>query len=429
MTVATWLVTSGLPVLALKRWRPVSPTVPARKSWQPDGGQLTPGLHDHHVHLWALAAASDSVAAGPPEVKDGVELAAALRAADARLARGQWIRAVGYHESVAGLIDRGHLDSIVPGRPVRVQHRSGVVWILNSAALHSLQVGDAGPAGLERDASGRATGRLWREDNWLRSRLPRRIPDVGAVSRAAVAAGITGFTDATPHASPADLMDLATAATDGRLVPRLHLMSAPGVTPPSLPVTLGPAKILLDDDRLPSLDELIGVIRDCHAAGRRVAIHCVTGVQSAVAVAAFESAGDAAGDRIEHGAVLDAAVLPVLRRLGLTVVTQPAFVFGRGDQYLRDVDASDRPDLWRLRSLLEAGIPLAASSDAPFGPWQPEVAVRAAVTRTTAGGRSLGSDERIGASTALSLFFGDPAEPGRARKIGAGPAGRPLLVQ
>ena len=150
------------------------------------------------------------------------------------------------------------------------------------------------------------------------------------------------------------------------------------------------------------------------------AVHCVTGVQSAVAVAALDAAGDAAGDRIEHGAVISAALLPALRRLRLTVVTQPAFVFGRGDQYLRDVDESDRPDLWRLRSLLEAGIPVAASSDAPFGPWQPEVAVRAAATRTTSGGRALGSNERVGASTGLSLFFGDPTEPGRARTIEAG---------
>ena len=372
------------------------------------------------MHLLALAAASDSIAAGPPEVTNAVQLAAALREADARLARGRWIRAVGYHESVGGLIDRRYLDDILPGRPVRVQHRSGMVWILNSAALHCLEADEAGPAGLERDALGRPTGRLWREDKWLRSRLPRRMPDLGAVSRSAAAGGVTGFTDATPHASPADLLDLASAATDGRVVQRLHLMSAPGVTAPSLPVTLGPAKILLDDDRLPSLYELIEVIRDCHAAGRRVAIHCVTGVQSAVAVAAFEAAGDAAGDRIEHGAVLDAGVLPVLRRLGLAVVTQPAFVLARGDQYLRDVDESDRADLWRLRSLLEAGIPLAAGSDAPFGPWQPDVAVRAAATRTTAGGRALGAKERIGVSTALALFFGDPAAPERTRTIGAG---------
>jgi predicted amidohydrolase YtcJ len=41
-----------------------------------------PGLHDHHVHLRALAAAA-SVSFGPPRTRTAAELAARLRAADA----------------------------------------------------------------------------------------------------------------------------------------------------------------------------------------------------------------------------------------------------------------------------------------------------------------------------------------------------------
>src|SRR5262249_50099299 len=66
------------------------------------GGTLLPGLHDHHVHLRALAAARASVAARPPHVRTADGLAARLRAADAELPPGAWLRAVGYHESVAG---------------------------------------------------------------------------------------------------------------------------------------------------------------------------------------------------------------------------------------------------------------------------------------------------------------------------------------
>ncbi len=32
------------------------------------GGALIPGLHDHHIHLLALAAAATSVVCGPPAV-------------------------------------------------------------------------------------------------------------------------------------------------------------------------------------------------------------------------------------------------------------------------------------------------------------------------------------------------------------------------
>jgi predicted amidohydrolase YtcJ len=73
------------------------------------GGALLPGLHDHHLHLMSYAAALGSVRCGPPEVTDAAALAAALARADAVDPRG-WIRGIGYHESVAGDIDRAWLD-------------------------------------------------------------------------------------------------------------------------------------------------------------------------------------------------------------------------------------------------------------------------------------------------------------------------------
>ena len=45
-----------------------------------EGGALLPGLHDHHIHLLALAAALESVACGPPAVSDRAALVHALRA-------------------------------------------------------------------------------------------------------------------------------------------------------------------------------------------------------------------------------------------------------------------------------------------------------------------------------------------------------------
>src|SRR5690606_4057638 len=119
-----------------------------------DGGEVIPGLHDHHVHLAALAAARSSVAVGPPDVTDGDQLAAALRLA----ASGgpDWIRAFGYHESVAGDIDAATLDRLVPHSDVsvRVQHRSGQMWVLNSAAIAATGVADLDDDGVERDDDG-----------------------------------------------------------------------------------------------------------------------------------------------------------------------------------------------------------------------------------------------------------------------------------
>jgi predicted amidohydrolase YtcJ len=88
------------------------------------GGALLPGLHDHHIHLTALAARESSVECGPPTVNSGEELARALS-----VAGDGWLRGVGYHESVMGLPDAAALDRLRSDRPVRIQHRSGRMWL------------------------------------------------------------------------------------------------------------------------------------------------------------------------------------------------------------------------------------------------------------------------------------------------------------
>ena len=97
-----------------------------------NGGALLPSLADHHIHLFALAARMASINCGPPEVNNQHELIEALNA-DSR--QTGWLRGVGYHESVAGLIDRRWLDSYGPDRPIRIQHRGGRLWVLNTRLM------------------------------------------------------------------------------------------------------------------------------------------------------------------------------------------------------------------------------------------------------------------------------------------------------
>jgi predicted amidohydrolase YtcJ len=391
------------------------------------GCALLPGLHDHHLHLRALAAAQSSVRVGPQGVRSAAELTARLREADAAAAPGGWLRCVGYHESVAGPLDRWALDRLGadPARPVRVQHRSGALWVLNSAGVAALGLDDDGgglggdPAGVERDGDGRATGRLWRMDRWLGDRVPAR-PDERAVGLASVSAraaalGVTGFTDATPGATERDLAGLAAAVADGTIAQRLHCMAPVSVAGPAGGrFSVGPVKIMLDDETLPSLDALADGVRRAHAARRPVAVHCVTRVQLVLTLAALDLAGRRPGDRIEHGAVIPAELVPALR--GLTVVSQPHFVAERGEQYASDVEAADLPDLWRLRSLSDAGVAVAAGSDAPFGGADPWAVMRAAARRPAL----LGPGEAIAPAAAIGLFLGSAAAPDVPRVIAPG---------
>jgi predicted amidohydrolase YtcJ len=356
------------------------------------GGALIPGLHDHHLHLLAMAASTSSV-----DVSEGLD---PLRDREG----SGWIRAVGWRD--AG--DRHDLDAVVPDRPVRVQHRSGALWVLNSAGLRALDL-DASP-GIERDADGEPTGRLWRMDAWLGARVDRELPDVAAVGDRLLRLGITGVTDATP-----DLDDDTCRLLRDAFPQHLQLLGDPNGD--------GPCKVVLPDHQLPSYQELLD--RVAAIRPRPVAVHCVTREALVLLLAVLDHVGHVKGDRIEHGSVVPRELGP----LQPYVVTQPGFLTARGDDYLRAVDPRDLPDLYRYRSLLESGTCVVPSSDAPYGPVDPWAVLRAARDRTSACGEVLSPDESVGTATALDGLLrplADPSAPARRVQLGA-PADLVLL--
>ncbi|HET6810732.1 MAG TPA: amidohydrolase family protein [Acidimicrobiales bacterium] len=411
---------------AVRRLREVGQGA-AGPTLEADGGAVLPGLHDHHVHLRALAATLRSVPAGPPDVRDPAGFRAALRRGrEVAVAAGRsWVRAVGYHESVAGRLDRHALDAVLDDLAVRVQDRSGAMWTVNSRAVEDLGLDAVDDPGVERDAAGRPTGRLFRMDGWLRGRTgdaPDGAADLALLSREAAARGVTGFTDATPDLAPEELEYWARAVGEGALLQHLTVMWSlhPGLGPPPPGVGAGPVKILLDDVSLPVPDELAERIGRAHELGRPVAVHCVTRAQTVVTTAALARAGSIGGDRIEHGSLIPAELVPDLVRAGITVVTNPSLVHDRGDRYLEDVEPADRDDLYRCASLVGAGVRVAAGTDAPFGNPDPWVSVRAAVGRRTAAGAPLGPGEAVDAGTAVNLFLGGPDSPAVARRVAPG---------
>jgi predicted amidohydrolase YtcJ len=376
------------------------------------GGALLPGLHDAHLHLLALAAAARSVICGPATVTNATALTRALAAAQAD-ADG-WVRGIGYVETVAGDLDAAALDGLHRHRPVRVQHRSGALWMVNSVGAVRLALDSADHPGVERGYDGTPTGRLWRADTWLRDRLPPADPpDLSAVGRRLGALGVTSVCDATPDAGDTTIEALAEARRSGVLPQRVQLLGVPlhhGPLPRGL--TAGPYKIVIADSALPDVHDLTDRIRVANVAGRAVAVHCVTRESLVLLLAALESAGVRSADRVEHAALVPVELIPELARTRLRVVTQPGFLAERGDNYLRDVPAGDHTDLYRCRSLLHAGVPLALSSDAPYGPLDPWSVIGAAVHRRTAGGRVIGPDEVLTAEQALGAYLSAPDSPG-----------------
>jgi predicted amidohydrolase YtcJ len=382
------------------------------------GGALLPGLHDHHLHLLSMAAAAGSV-----DVSS--DLDRRIREAHAEVPPGRPIRAVHYDEVSEGYLDRGRLDALAPGRAVRVQHRSGALWVLSTAALAQAGAFEATEADLERDDHGVPTGRLFRLDAWLRRRLPPDPPvDLAPIGRRLAALGVTGVTDCTP-AMAGDYFETLARAVRTRTLPlTVVTMGGPQLAAanPPPPLRRGPVKIVIPDHELPALDDLRAWFEAARRAGRPVAVHCVTRAALVLALAVWREIGSVPGDRVEHAAVTPPEMIADLAQLSLTVVTQPAFVAARGDVYLREVEASDRDDLYRCASLLEGGVAVGGSSDAPFGPDDPWTAMRSAMERRSASGLAVGADHGLAAAAALALFLGpldDPGGPSRRVTVGA----------
>ena len=402
------------------------------------GGAVLPGLCDHHLHLHAMAAAGSSVRCGPPEVGDAGALAAALSQAGPD--ETGWIRGTGYFESVAGDLDATALDRLRADRPVRVQHRSGALWILNTAGLAKigLAAGDTGHPGVERDAAGRPTGRLWRADGWLRQRLAdgnqelSSPPGLGAVGARLRGFGITAVTDATPGLDAVAIASISEAMRRGELPPRVQLLGVPlgGSIPETPGLSVGPYKIVLADSGMLTYPELAGRVAAAHAAGRAVAVHCVTLEALVLLVAVLREVGTASGDRVEHAGIVPYEMVRELAVLGLRVVTQPGFLADRGDDFLDGLPEAEHGDLYRCGSLLRASVPVALSSDAPYGPADPWAVMRAAVSRRTASGHLPGPGDRISAPRALDAYLSAVDDPGGApRRVRMGEVADLVLLR
>ena len=385
---------------------------------------LIPGLHDQHIHLLATAAEAASLNCNGLS-RDGLKQAIRNRIA---IEPGEWLRGVNYHETIAGDLDRHQLDQWSAERPVRLQHASGVMWYLNTQAIAALRLNqpeNRHHPEIQRDAQGQATGQLFRGDGLVAELLrrydnnKRKIPSLATLSATLAGFGVTGVTDTSYRNSDSEFAALQEKQRSGELLQRLRIMGDVNLTAShSEHIHTGELKIMLDESSLPDLDQLEESIRNAHQNNRAVAVHCVTEIELATVLSVFTATG-CKGDRIEHASVVPARTLKQISDLGLAVVTQPGFIQAKGDRYLNDLDDTQRANLYRLRSLEAHNIPLALSSDAPYGPLNPWLNMQCAVDRTTAAGERISPGEGLTPESALAAYC-CPAKPGIPQRLDIG---------
>jgi predicted amidohydrolase YtcJ len=401
------------------------------------GAAVVPGFIDAHLHLRAYAWTFLGIDCRPHAVRSLAELQTVLHQHAAHLPPGQWLMGHGYDEFA--LAERRHptcwdLDAATPHHPVRLAHRSRHAWVLNSLALAQLGIGRdfAAPAGgwVERDASsGEPTGLLVDMDAYLREHLPRiATPEVfrhglRLANQTLLAAGVTTIQDASASNDLEAYEAFRTWVADGEVGVRVALLMGTAALPGVIAIGLKPGagspslrvqgmKIRLDEGS-GGLDPPPGMLNEqvwsAHRQGFPVAIHAVelpalVAALSAIRLAQERLPRPELRHRIEHCALCPQVCVEELAALGVAVVTQPAFLWYHGRRYLATVDPEQHSWLYRVKGLLNYGVPVAGSSDAPVVPPRPLEGVAAAITRQTPDGQVIGPTERVSGAEALWLF-------------------------
>jgi len=396
-----------------------------------EGGTVLPGFVDPHCHPLALGAVLSAVDCSPGAVGSLGDIQDHLRGAASRVPAGAWIKAAGYDD--LRLADRRHptradLDTAVPDRPVRLTHGSGHAVVLNTKAMLLLSI-DANtpepPGGvIDRDArTGEPTGLLLEMGAYVAERMPPSGPgetraNARAASAALLSAGVTSVADAGQRNGAGRLDLYRDLRESGDFVQRVVVMTDATKAVPEAPVgdagvRLGAAKLplsLTSGTLHPPREAVLAAAQKAAADGRQLAVHAIEREAIHEAATAMLLAHGMLPRpelrwRIEHASECPPGAVRDIRKAGAMVVSQPGFIGERGTRYLLAAqEGGTAPEhLYPLRSLTEAGIPVAAGSDAPTGPYAPLAGIQAAATRLTTDGRACGVSQAVTVEAALRM--------------------------
>jgi len=401
------------------------------------GKTVVPGFNDAHCHLFSFIRKLLSLDLSPPSVSSIADIKAAIRRRAEETPPGKWLSGTDYNEFYLAekrCPTRWDIDEVAPDHPVVLSHRSLHACVLNSRALSlagiSRETPDPPGGIIDRDlTTGEPNGILYEMLGYIREKLMPPLSDeelvdgVALANRRYLACGITSLQEATFKNDPGRWQAIRRLKEAGRLRSRVYMMlgsqtrdqfQEAGLSPGSgdTHLRLGAVKEILSEatgELQPSQAELNRQALDSHLAGFQLAFHAIEENTVAAAIKALEYADSrlpVAGrrHRIEHCAECPPRLLERLGKLGAVIVTQPPFIYYSGERYLATVAASQLPWLYRIKSPLDSGLVVAASSDSPVVPNNPLVGIYAAVTRKAESGQELLPEEGVPASRALAMY-------------------------
>jgi predicted amidohydrolase YtcJ len=409
------------------------------------GQTVLPGFIDAHCHLLAFA---ESLVSLNLEVRTEIhsisDLQDKIRQVSRNAPPGSWIRGR-YNEFY--LAEKRHptrweLDRATSLHPVRLVHRSGGAHVLNSLALGlvgiSREAADPPEGLIERELpTGEPTGLLYGFGDVLARKVPPLDRDsmeqaIRLADERLCSSGITTIHDASSRNDLDRWSLFSTWKSRGLIRPRIRMMlgwKAFDACPADHLLSwstdddhlrMGGVKIIVHETTgslSPSQEELNARVLRIHREGSQAVLHAVeenaiSACCRAIAHALNHVPRSNHRHRIEHCSVCSPSLAGWIASLGITVVTQPSFIYYSGHRYLSTVPDPHFKNLYPLRRLTEAGITVAGSSDAPIVPISPIVGIYAAVSRKSDAGELILPEEKIAPEAALRMYIEGAARAG-----------------
>ncbi len=410
------------------------------------GRTVVPGFNDAHAHIWKIGHLLTSMldlrrVTSVAQLVDDVQ-----RFAD-RLPEDVWLLGRGYNEAAMHerrAPTRHDLDRASPHRPLVLTRTCGHIYAVNSVALARAGVGadTAAPFGgvIERDERGEPNGLLHETAMGLINRVmpPPTTADyeamIVAASRHQLSLGITSSSDC--GVSPQLLSVYRSVDVNGGLPARINVMPLRRVDGVPTPVPL-PERFVSDMLRVDTVkfladgglsgataalsvnyrhtpqkgvlrfdsQELRELCRETHDAGWRIATHAIGDVAIDQMLDIYESLGThprGLAHRIEHFGLPSAQQLARAAKLRVIAAPQTIFIYSLGRNFRSYLPDSFLPRTYPIRAMLDAGVRVALSSDAPVvEDDNPLVGMMAAITRRDNEGQLIAPEQAITGAEAL----------------------------
>ncbi|MBB6448754.1 hypothetical protein HNR44_000703 [Geomicrobium halophilum] len=434
------------------------------------GRRILPGFIDAHLHPLYLADAEKQISCTPPLVNSIEDLLDQIRKQTEGQENNTWIQGWGYDE---GKLREGRaptrwdLDRSAVDVPVIITRTCGHIVTVNSVALEMVGITKETPnpegGQIDKDANGEPTGIL-RENarDLVHDVMPVPTLEESADSLAALSPkllghGITAITELMARTEPVDYLDIYGEARDKGLKPRTVLyykwedLANSSIlneenTNNETPLHIGGIKLFSDGSvsgqtawvnppysggentgiPMTSKETLMTAAKAAKKHRVQLVVHAMG--EKAIDLIIDTFAGqkgwldDAPSIRIEHAAMPTKRAIERAAEMGIAFVPQPIFLFAEIESYHHNLGPERTKQAYPIQSMLETGIKLAFSSDAPATPWadpvNPFVGIKAAVTRKAYDGTDTGQDQRVDVATAIRLYTSAAQQITRVPRVG-----------